>query len=137
MDQPWEEDKPRINMKILNAFFALMMAIFAILQYNDPDAWLWIFIYGYVALMAGLSFTAINLKWFIMLGMAGLLAGIGMDVTGFIDWVRSGMPSITGQMKAESPFIEVVREFLGLVIALGIMIYLYFYNRSGRKKAER
>ena len=87
--------------------------------------------------MAGLSFTAINLKWFIMLGIVGLLAGIGMDVPAFVDWIRSGMPSITGQMKAESPFIEVVREFLGLTIALAIMIYLFFYDRSGRKKAER
>lgn len=124
-------------MKILNALFALMMAVFAILQYNDPDAWLWIFIYGYVTLMAGLSFTKLNLKWFIMMGIVGLLAGIGMDAPAFIDWVRSGMPSITGQMKAESPFIEVVREFLGLVIALSIMIYLFFYDRSGRKKTER
>jgi hypothetical protein len=124
-------------MKIINTLLTLIMAVFAILQWNDPDAWLWILIYGYVTLMAGLSFTSLRLKWFIIAGMIGLLVGIGLYIPDFIEWIQSGLPSITGHMKAESPFIELVREFLGLVIALGVMIYLFFFERSTRKKAER
>jgi hypothetical protein len=124
-------------MRILNALLTLIMAVFAILQWNDPDAWLWIFIYGYVTLTAGLSFTGLRLKWFIIPGIIGLLIGIALDTPEFADWIRSGMPSITGHMKAESPFIEVIREFLGLLIALGVMVYLFFYDRSSRNQVER
>ncbi len=123
-------------MKIINAILTLLMAVFAILQWNDPDSWLWIFIYGYVTLMAGLTFSSIRLKWFIIAGIIGLLIGIAFNTADFLEWIRSGMPSITGQMKAESPFVEVIREFLGLVIALCVMIYLFFYDRSAGRQVE-
>ncbi len=119
-------------MKVINAVLAMIMAVFAILQWNDPDAWLWIFIYGYVAVMAGLTFSNLRLKWFIIAGILGLLIGIMSDFPEFMDWIHAGMPSITGQMKAESPFIEVIREFFGLLIAMAVMVYLFFYDRSGK-----
>jgi hypothetical protein len=37
---------------------------------------------------------------------------------GMLEWARMGFPTITGSMKAEEPHIEVVREFLGLLIAV-------------------
>jgi hypothetical protein len=43
---------------------------------------------------------------------------------GFINWLRMGMPTITGSMKAEEEHIEVVREFLGLFLALLAMLHL-------------
>ena len=38
-------------MKKLNIIFAVVFALFAILQYNDPDPYLWIPIYGYAAII--------------------------------------------------------------------------------------
>ena len=43
-----------------------------------------------------------------------------------VDWVKKGMPSITGSMKAESPHVEYLREFLGLFIIL--LALLFHYN---------
>ena len=43
-----------------------------------------------------------------------------------VEWARLGFPTIVGEMHASSPHIEVVREFLGLfiaVIALGRLLY--------------
>lgn len=124
-------------MKVINALLTLVMVVFAILQWNDPDAWLWIFIYGYVAVMGGLSFSLLRLKWFILAGILGLSIGIILNIPKFIDWIESGMPSIIGHMKAESPFIEVIREFLGLLIALGVLLFHFFYNQSRRREVER
>ena len=35
----------------------------------------------------------------------------------FIGWLRMGAPTIVGSMKAEAPWIEYTREFLGLSLA--------------------
>jgi len=123
-------------MKVLNGFLGVIMAIFAILQWNDPDGLLWIFIYGYVAVMAGMTFFNVRLRWFLLAGMVGLMVGIIVYIPDFIDWIKAGTPSVTGSMKAESPFVELVREFLGLCIAMLVMIYLYFFETSsvGKKK---
>ena len=43
---------------------------------------------------------------------------------GLIDWVLTGMPSIVSSMKATEPHIEVVREFLGLLIAVVSLLVL-------------
>jgi len=41
-----------------------------------------------------------------------------------MDWLNEGMPSITGSMQAESPFIEFVREFFGLALCF-VTSYVY------------
>jgi len=48
-----------------------------------------------------------------------------------VNWFSQGTPSITGSMKAESPFIEFVREFFGLLLCLGACIY---YARKERRE---
>ena len=40
-------------MRLVNGFFCLVLALFAITQYNDPDALLWFLIYGIPAAWAG------------------------------------------------------------------------------------
>jgi len=121
-------------MKIINVILVFLMFLFAIVQWNDPDGLLWIFIYGYVAIVSGLTFTKVALKWFIISGIIGYTIGILILFPDFISWINAGTPSITGQMKAESPFIELVREFSGLIICLLIMFYLLFYWRSSLTK---
>jgi hypothetical protein len=38
-------------MKIFNSFFVLVFILFAVVQYNDPDPYLWVPIYLYPALL--------------------------------------------------------------------------------------
>ena len=47
-----------------------------------------------------------------------------------INWISMGMPSIVSEMKAEEPHIEYTREFLGLVISLLSLHFLYKKNKK-------
>jgi hypothetical protein len=58
------------------------------------------------------------------------LAGALYLLPDFFYWIKLGMPTITGQMKAESPHIELMREFLGFVIS---GLTYFFYYRAHRK----
>jgi hypothetical protein len=42
-------------MRYFNGFLGVLLTLFTIVQYNDPDAPLWILIYGLPAIWAGLA----------------------------------------------------------------------------------
>jgi hypothetical protein len=42
-------------MRYVNGFFCVVLTLFALAQYNDPDAVLWFLIYGIPAAWAGLA----------------------------------------------------------------------------------
>jgi hypothetical protein len=42
-------------MRYLNGFLCVLLALFTIVQYNDPDAILWILIYGIPTIWAGFA----------------------------------------------------------------------------------
>lgn len=108
-------------MKILNWFLVAVFALFAIVQYNDPDPLLWMLLYGGVAaLYAAAALGYRQARWFrptawVLLAAAVLWAA--SLAPGFIHWFQSGAPSIVGSMKAETPYVELTREFLGLMLA--------------------
>ncbi|MCC6726866.1 MAG: transmembrane 220 family protein [Saprospiraceae bacterium] len=114
-------------MKIANWVLAAMFALFAAVQYNDPDPWRWALMYGFVAFVC--AFSAVGKRNLYVL-WAGLGIGLGwaiLLVPEFINWMKMGSPNIAGQMKAETPYIEFTREFLGLVLcllALGWQVWL-------------
>lgn len=110
----------------------IIFLLFAYWQLNDPDPVRWISIYLGVVVTAGLSLAK---KYFPLLPLIGAivcLAGLIYLSPDFISWIGEGMPTITGQMKAESPHIELVREFLGFVIA---GTAYFFYYRAHRRSA--
>ncbi|MEY4919290.1 MAG: hypothetical protein RLZZ431_472, partial [Bacteroidota bacterium] len=43
-------------MKFFNIFFCIVFILFAVVQYNDPDPFLWVPIYLYPALLCFLKF---------------------------------------------------------------------------------
>jgi len=113
-------------MKIVNIILTLLFILFAYFQYNDPDPWLWIAVYLYIALISGLAAAKIYNTWLIRLGLFGCIIGLGILLPDFFDWLNSGAESITQSMKAEKPHIELTREFLGLVIcALVLGMHLW------------
>lgn len=112
-----------------------MFAIFAALQWNDPDPFGWIAVYLAVAAICGFgAFGKYDLRLTAGIFLACFAWAMTM-VPGFIEWIKMGMPNIAGQMKAETPYIEVVREFLGLVICMVILSgeFFYFRNRLSNK----
>jgi FtsH-binding integral membrane protein len=104
--------------KALLLFLAAVFAAFAALNLNDPDPELWVTVYAVVAgvfLLAAFGRTDRRVS-----GLVALLLAVWMATMaqGMLEWARMGFPTITGSMKAEEPHIEVVREFLGLLIAV-------------------
>jgi hypothetical protein len=109
-------------MKIVNIILSILFIVFAAVQLNDPDPFLWVGLYLFIALICGLAAFNKYPKWGIIGGLVICLIGMGMLLPDFIDWLSNGAESITQSMKAEKPHIELTREFLGLficVVALG------------------
>lgn len=108
-------------MKYIHFSLALLFVLFAYFQANDPDPYLWMFLYFYVAAMCILAAYRRSNKYLLWAGIGGCLAWMGLLLPEFINWLQEGMPNIAGQMKAEAPHIEFTREFLGLAICAGVM----------------
>ena len=112
--------------KYINVLFALVFALFAYWNLNDPDALIWVLAYGSTAVLFimaafGRADRRISGVLAVALGMWMLTMAPGM-----VDWFNTGMPSITVEMKATAPHIEVVREFLGLLITVLALLRLTF-----------
>ena len=109
---------------------------FAALQWNDQDRLLWISVYVAGALLAILIFTkkckACASAWAIMLSVICLIMMI-KAFPGLIEYVKSSSYNeLYSAMTEEKPYIEQVREFLGLLIVLCyclISAYILFKNR--------
>lgn len=118
---------------IVNAIFALLFLLFAFVNLNDSDGWLWVMIYLATAIVCGLAaakkfYPKINLLLILVfLVYAGYLF-ISKD--GVMDWVMEyNTPSITESMQATKPYIEKTREFFGLLIAMAALTVSYFYRK--------
>lgn len=119
--------------KVVHLLLAAAFASFAYLNLNDPDPIKWVLAYGAVAVL--FAFAAFGRADRRMVGALAVALFVWMCsmITGMVDWFQLGMPSITGSMQAHEPHIEVVREFLGLLIAVLALVGLYFTtSRSAR-----
>jgi len=123
-------------MKIFNLIFCIFFILFAALQYNDPDPWLWMPIYLYAAILCWLAFRG---KYFPKAYLFGIIAYTGYAVflffekDGVLDWItKHNADNIAGTMKAETPWIEDTREFFGLLILIIVLAIDYFYSRKKR-----
>lgn len=107
--------------KIIVALYILCAAV----QYNDPDFYIWIPLYLIPATVA----IAYDRGWRNSKFLLGICIFFGLCmllyIPDVISWFKDGTPSITGSMKAESPFIEFVREFFGLGICLAGVIWYW------------
>lgn len=113
-------------MKMRNYVIAGLFFLFALVQLNDPDPYFWVALYGYIGMVAIIrNFRPIR-KVILLAGMAVCLIEVFLILPEFLNWVELGMPTITGSMKAEEPHIEFTREFLGLLIGLGTLVFYYF-----------
>ena len=104
-------------MKNTYRILAVVFALFAVVQYNDPDPLPWMLLYGSVAihfLMATVQRANRIAIWLSLLAAVVWAAALTPE---FVAWLRMGAPTIVSSMKAEAPWIEYTREFLGLVLA--------------------
>ncbi|MFK7932790.1 MAG: transmembrane 220 family protein [Saprospiraceae bacterium] len=116
-------------MKVVHIVLAVLFLLFAVVQLNDSDPYLWFGIYVAVAI-------AFVLKVFQRFNKILVYALLSFCVVyflylspDFINWLQMGMPSITSSMQAETPHVELVREFLGLAICISALLYLIRWKR--------
>lgn len=117
--------------KFLLYSLALVLFIFGVLQYNDPDFYLWFPLYLIVSLIPILYLHEYISSKIILLIALGYGIFLLTYIPAIVDWVSEGMASITKSMQAESPHIELVREFFGLVLCEIVLIV--FYVKSKRR----
>ena len=123
-------------MKVINIILTILFALFAIVQFNDPDPWLWVVIYGMVAVVSGFAIYQKYSKGVIYIGITICVIGIGILFPELIDWIKMGMPNIAETMKAERSYIEFVREFFGLGISLVALIFHFLQMRKKEKTSQ-
>lgn len=120
-------------MKIINIAIAVLFALFAIFQFNDPDGFTWVVLYGYVAAMGGLaSFGKYNLA-FLLPGAAIFGLYFMYLIPNVIQFVTSG-EDLMNRMAPDKIYIEQTREAGGLLIGLVALVYLII-NRKKYGKA--
>jgi Transmembrane family 220, helix len=114
---------------ILNCIFCLSFVVFAYLNLNDVDPWLWIPIYMSAAICCALAiFEMYYPSVYILLMLFYLIyAGILFFAKdGVRDWIfKYKKESLVQEMQATKPYIEQTREFFGLLIITGALIINY------------
>ncbi|MGC6432148.1 MAG: transmembrane 220 family protein [Jejuia sp.] len=110
--------------KITNSILSIIFVAFAIMQLNDPDGWLWFFIYLSVAGICFVS-TFKTLPKILLWGIiVALVTYSCFHFSLFIDYLQTEhKEEIFGEMVYEKPYLEGSREFLGLLIAAFAVAY--------------
>lgn len=115
---------------MLHKIIAGLFFLFAACQYNDPDFYIWIPIYMIVAIVAWLYGEGRFHLRITQLLLAAYVLSMFLYYPDVVSWIENGTPSIAGTMKAESPFIEFIREFFGLgICALALGYYAYVIGK--------
>lgn len=108
--------------------------MFAAVQYNDPDPYLWVPIYLYPAYLCFIALKNNYPKYAYYVGFVFFTCYAIykiFDENGVIDWIRFHQAtSITTTMKAEQPWIEESREFFGLVIILAVLLINFLKGKK-------
>lgn len=128
-------------MKIFNITFSLIFVVFAALQYNDPDPYVWMPIYLYTAVLCVFAARQRFYPAAYLLGISVYSAYAGykvFDQNGLIDWIgQHHAENIAETMKAGKPWIEESREFFGLLILITVLTINYRYAIRMRRKTLR
>ncbi|OAV46255.1 transmembrane 220 family protein [Lewinella sp. 4G2] len=121
-------------MKYFSLAIAVLFSLAAYWQLNDPDPGQWVAVYGMVAYVSVRYFFGGLRPIVALLPAVAIFVWWCTYIPAFADWVSQGMPTITGSMKAENEYIELTREFLGLLLAWVALATYAYLSRPGRTK---
>lgn len=119
-------------LDIFNVILFLAFSVFAYLNLNDKDSWLWVSIYmiaGILCLITvfGLHHPTISLA--VVAFYLGYSLFLFFSKNGVWDWMTQyKRESLVQSMQATKPYIEKTREFFGLLIASAALLMNYFVN---------
>lgn len=107
-------------LSILNAIFCIAFILFAYVNLNDGDSWLWVPIYMVASICCGFAIFnyfyptvyLIAISFYLIYAIILFFAKDGVR-----DWItKYRTPSLVESMQATKPYIEKTREFFGLLI---------------------
>ncbi len=119
-----------MGLSILNGIFCIAFILFAYVNLNDKDFYLWVPIYLVAAICCGLAafkyfYPTVYLVAIAFYVIYALQLFFSKD--GVLDWITVyKRPSIVETMQATKPYIEKTREFFGLVIISAALAINYF-----------
>ncbi len=119
-------------MKIFSIIFATIFLLFCFVQFNDPDPILWIVIYGAMAVLCIMAiFKRYPRPAYIVL----LVLFVGFStlyIPSILVWLKQEHLSdlFDEVAKMEHLYIEESREFLGLMICVGVLIFYLVRTRK-------
>ena len=112
-------------MKVLNILFALTGLVFAYLQFNDPDPYIWVPIYLLVALIAGMAAFGKFNKLLIWIAIIIFTASCLYEIPYLVEWLsQHNEDNLLHDMQDDKPWIEHSREFGGLFISLMMILII-------------
>ncbi len=119
-----------MGLTILNGFFCISFILFAYVNLNDKDSWLWVPIYMVAAICCGLAAFKYYFPMIYLVAIAFYLIyaiQLFFSKDGVRDWITVyKKPSIVESMQATKPYIEKTREFFGLLIISAALAINYF-----------
>jgi hypothetical protein len=123
-------------MIVFNYIFAGLFTIFALLQINDPDPYVWIPIYGVVALICFFNAKKKYDRFAHLVILACcIIFGINLLIKSdsVVSWFNDhNAESLVENMKATKPWIENTREFGGLlIITIVTSINIFKHKKAG------
>ena len=128
-------------MKVFNIVFAVLFVVSVVLQYNDPDPYLWIPLYLYGAWLCFKAFRNqfdIKLYWIGLAVYLSYAVFLFFDKTGVLSWAfEHDAENIAQSMKAAKPWIEETREFFGLLILVGALLTNMIRNGQLKRLGKR
>ena len=124
-------------VKTINIIFCILFTLAAILQYNDPDPYIWMPIYLYAGILCG--FAAAKRFYprayiFGIIAYSLYAAYLFFADQGVLEWIQMhNSENIAETMKATKPWIEQSREFFGLLILILAMLIDYYFSHRHHK----
>lgn len=119
-------------MRIFNFIFAAMFLVFAFVQVNDPDPVIWILIYGTMAVLSIMAIFEYYQRKFLIGLLVLFIAYSFVYIPGIVEWLRHDNKAdlFDDVAKMEHLYIEESREFLGLVICIGVLVFYLYRSRK-------
>lgn len=123
-----------------NLILSILFVVFAALQYNDPDPFVWIPIYLFAAFLCWRAYKGIHHRSLYLVAIIIYVlyaVYLVFDKNGVISWASEhAAESLVHSMKAEKPWIEETREFGGLVILIVAMAINFFSKRTVNQRVR-
>lgn len=117
-------------LSIFNVILFLIFLVFAYLNLNDKDSWLWVSIYMIAGILCLLSVFDLHypiLSLIVVIFYLTYALLLFFSKNGVLDWLtKYKKESLVQSMQATKPYIEKTREFFGLLIASTAVLMNYF-----------